>query len=82
MHQLWRTFFRDDSENKNESRIIEFCQKFISAYDKMERFYKGFLYAMAQNIALKNEQKTPNSIQKLELKHSYFLECLSKGKLL
>lgn len=81
VHELWRQYYKVNTDRSMEKEIIEFCKILIADSSKMERFYKGFLYAMAKNIAEKNMLEIPEEIRKMESEHIYFIESLQNENL-
>lgn len=75
-HKLWRKYFKGNSNLSDNSHVVHFSKCFIEDSERLERFYKGMLYAMAENIASENEKKIPKNILIFKSENTYFLSCL------
>jgi hypothetical protein len=82
IHELWRKYFKNNSEDLNLASVNEFCVDFIDRSSKIEKYYKGLMYAIAKHIAEINKLEIPDKIKELKINYKYFIDCLIANRLL
>lgn len=82
IHDLWRTYYRNDSSTYSKSEAINFCKTFLEDSSKYENFYKGFLYSIARYVAKANKLSIPENITLYREHNRYFISCLQHDKLI
>ena len=76
-HNFWQTFLRKDSEGKE---TIAFCYDFGRHSEKIESFFKGFIYFLSLRL-VKNANSLDPEIKKWNDDFDYFILSLKEKQL-
>jgi len=82
IHELLREFYKDNNNEINDSRVKEFCIEIIETSNKLEKFFKGFLYQLTLFSMENTDFKLPKEIGEIANEYNYFLNCILKEDLI
>lgn len=78
IHNFWKSYLIVDSENQTKE-IIKFCYKFGQSSEKMESFFKGFLYFLYLRH-VQNVDYLPSNIKDMTTDFEFFMQTLKKNQ--
>ncbi len=78
IHNLWKSYLIIDSENQTKE-IIKFCYKFGQSSEKMESFFKGFLFFLYMRH-VQNADCLPDNIKGMTTDFEFFMQTLEKNE--
>jgi hypothetical protein len=79
VHNFFQTHLSTKS-NEQMWRVMEFCYAFGRFSNRMEKFFKGFIYFLSLRH-VKDMYHLPDEMQKLRGEFEYFMESLKHKKL-